>query len=80
MSEEDGGYVYVATAQCGCRVAVCSEAMPAKDRAKHVADYMRRGFTVEREHISTFRTTPFGHFCGKKPQGVKPKPRTEQLT
>lgn len=78
MSAEETGFVYVATAKCGCRVGVCSEDMPDKERAKAIASFIRDGLIVEREPVAHFRAAPFGHKCDKK--RPKPSPQTELLT
>jgi hypothetical protein len=54
MEEEMGevksiGFMYLAKKECGRVAAMCwDEPKYAKDTAKHVADYIRRGLTVER--------------------------------
>ena len=68
MSEnKDDAMCYVATATCGCTVAVTVDT-PGHSRltASDVSAFIRDGLSVDRMTVGEFKAKPFGHTCKPK--------------
>lgn len=57
-------HCYVARAACGCAVAVVVDSGD-KATGRDVAEFIAKGFTVERISLDDNRAVAYGHRCGK---------------
>lgn len=63
-------HVYVGRAKCGCMMTCVLDVQESPKgvmvTAKYVAQFIKKGLTIERMTLAEFRKIPFGHKCGEE--------------